>query len=66
MTCIEDKTIPQEIRRVINNGYFVSHPFKGAYLREMMSVFKEVQKLDRDQSAFAHRQSRIAFKMNPV
>ena len=49
MACIEDENIPWEIRRVINNGYFVEHPFKGANLLEMMSIFRDVQRLNRDQ-----------------
>ncbi len=48
MACIEESTIPQEIRRIINNGYHVPHPFKGAYLQDMMSIFMELRKLDRD------------------
>lgn len=48
MACIEESTIPQEIRRIINNGYHVPHPFKDAYLQDMMSIFIELGKLDRD------------------
>ena len=49
MTCVENKMIPEEIRRIINNAYHIPHPFRGAYLTEMMSIFARLRKLDQTQ-----------------
>lgn len=48
MTQRTDPSLPSEIRRVIDNGFYSHHPFKGnsGQLEDFVSIFDEMKALD--------------------